>query len=123
VANTASLNQQTIHPTETSPRSYFPSNKGTAVPVHSTKAHRGSRGTPPLIFNLGKYGDEWPTSRPGRVVAGTRLRYPLDRSVDGPQIRSGSSGRDKGLLFVPRFELRTVRLWNIYDVTSSAHVS
>jgi len=74
------------------------SNKSTSVPIHCTKAHRGGGAEVHLHLFLTsvKYGDEWPTSGPGRVAAGTVPRYPLDKSLDGPQGRSGPSGGEKG---------------------------
>ena len=54
----------------------------------------GSRGTPPLILKLGKMW--WVANfSPGRVAAGTVPGYPLDKSLDGPQGRSGPPGGQK----------------------------
>jgi hypothetical protein len=41
-------------------------------------------------------GGEWSALRPGRFTSGEKsLRYPLDRSLGGPQNRSGRRGEEK----------------------------
>ena len=50
-------------------------------------------------------GDEWPASRPSRSLHPGKTRYPLYRSLDGCQ---GRSGRAKNLA-PPGFDPRTVQ--------------
>jgi hypothetical protein len=38
------------------------------VTVHAMKAYRDSRGTAPLILNIGASEGEWSAARPGRLI-------------------------------------------------------
>jgi hypothetical protein len=65
--------------------------RGEGDPVDAMKAHMGSSGR--LIAPLD--GSEWSASGSGRFTAS---RYPLNRSLDGSQTRSGRFGEDRSLL-------------------------
>ena len=55
-------------------------------------------------------------SRPGRFAHGKEPRYLLSRRLGGPQSRSGRFGGHKNILFLSRFEPRTVQpvVWSLY---------
>jgi hypothetical protein len=63
--------------------------KGKAVPVHFMKAYTVSRGTAPLILNLGTKWRCVVNIKFRRVIPGKEPRYPLKRGLGGPQSRSG----------------------------------
>jgi hypothetical protein len=60
------------------------------------KTYWGSVGTAPRILNLGTRW-RWVVDFMPRPLhpRGKSPRYPLDRKVGGPQIRSGQSGEEK----------------------------
>jgi len=51
--------------------------KGAIVTVHATKEYSGSRGTAPAILHPALDGDEWSTSRNGRLTTGKRSSIPF----------------------------------------------
>ena len=57
--------------------------------VHAIKVYRGIRGIAPPILTLALDGSECSTLRPGRIIPGTNPRYTLNKSLGGPQSRSG----------------------------------
>ena len=67
-----------------------------SLPLHATKACRGSRGTAPLILNLGNRWRLWPLH--------TKTWYPLDRRLGWPHRRSGRCWKVKNLLAPTGFE-------------------
>ena len=68
---------------------------------------RGGGGIAPLILNLGITGEgEWLSSHVGLFTSG--LRYPVNRSLGGPQSRSGRFGEEKNLLPVRGIEPRSL---------------
>jgi hypothetical protein len=60
------------------------------------------------FLTLALDGGEWSASRPGRALSrGKDPRYPLYRSQDGPQSRSGHRGYRKNPLPLPGIEPRS----------------
>ena len=68
------------------------------------KAQRGVEILPYSFFNLAAGWGVWLTPHSSRFSTGTR--YPLYRSLGGPQ---GRSGRVRKILFTPGFDPRTVQ--------------
>jgi len=65
-----------------------------SLPLHATKASRGSRGSAPLILNL---GNRW-RLRPLHP----KTWYPLNRRLGWPQRRSGRCW--EGKIYLPRLD-------------------
>jgi hypothetical protein len=62
------------------------------------KMYEGSTSTAPPFLTSALYGVEWSASRPGCITplpGGKSPRYPLDRTLGGPQSRSGHCGEEK----------------------------
>jgi hypothetical protein len=69
-------------------------------------AHKGSRGIVLLFLDHGTRRGEGSASRPGRSLSPGKTRYPLYRSLGGPQ---GRSGQVRKISPVPRFDPRIVQ--------------
>ena len=61
------------------------------VTVHAIKAYRDSRGTAPLILNVGASEDEWSSSRPCRLILGEEPRYTLNMRLGGLRVNPNGS--------------------------------
>ena len=61
-----------------------------------------------LFLSTAQIGYEGLTSRPGRFTTVKELRYPLNRSLCGPQSCSALHGEEKNLFPMPGFETRIV---------------
>ena len=59
--------------------------------------NREQRGMAPLIFKLST-GAQWLVSRPGPFTPEKEPWYPSNGNLDGPQSRSGCSGKNENLL-------------------------
>jgi hypothetical protein len=72
----------------------------------TTKAQREVEVRLYTFFNLGTRWGGWSTPRPGRFTPGKETRYPLHRTMGGPQ---GRSGRVPNISPPPGLDPRTVQ--------------
>ena len=88
-------------------------NNGKVAPVNDKKTYRWSGGTDALILNLGNRWRWVVNSTPRRTYPREGTRYSLNRSLGGPQSRSGSFWEEKkkkekkNSCSIPGFEPRT----------------
>jgi len=88
-----------------------------AVPDHSMKAYRGSRGIAPLILNLFTRC-RWVVDFKLRPLCPLEITlYPLNRGLSGLQSRSGPSEWEINLLPLPEFEPLTLPARSIAAVS------
>jgi hypothetical protein len=77
------------------------------VPLDNMEAYGGTEVQLNSLLTPALDGDVWSASRPGRIVFGKLLLYPLLRNIVGPQSRSGGFGEDKNPLPLPGLESQT----------------
>jgi len=85
--------------------------KATAAYVHVVRAHSRSSSTAPVILNLGK---RWWWAviikpRPLYPPPGKEHRYPLNRSLVGPQNKYGRWREEKISCYLPGFEVLIIQ--------------
>ena len=73
------------------------------------KAYTGSRGTAPLILNLGTKWRCVVNIKFRRVIPGKEPRYPMKRGLGGPQSWSGRFGEEENLSPLPELEPQIVQ--------------
>ena len=82
--------------------------KGEDFSLRAIKAYKARTDKAPLILSRGLKRGESLVQAPATLPLRKELRYPLDRTLVGPQGWSEPFGQEKNLLSIPRFETRTV---------------